>query len=271
MRILGLRRIFFSFLLLFGLLVLCSCGEVRAPETAVVTPSPAAAEVPGEVEVSPTPEVVAAADSIEEPAGAALLEVLTGEATFYYFTNFQNGHSYEVEDWEFEGEYLDLSGLLESYSDENVTWQVSEFSVVDMDGDGVPEVVVELFPAYVMHFVFHYEDGTVYGALFSHRGLGGLKKDGSFTGSGGAAHTSVDQLEFVDGVCRRVTLGNTDGAELDENGSWQGICYIDGERVSEEAFFAFWDEYDAKEDAVWYAYDEESLAELFSAAWETAA
>jgi hypothetical protein len=61
------------------------------------------------------------------------------------------------------------------------------FCVVDMDRDGVPEVVVEVGHNFDGgYLVLRYEDGGVYGYLFGHRSMQMLKKDGSYHGSNGA-------------------------------------------------------------------------------------
>ena len=69
-----------------------------------------------------------------------------------------------------------------------------DFAVVDMDGDGVPEVVLMYDPGELK--VFRVEKGTIYGYDFSFRGMNGIKADGTFYWSNDAGSSGVGKQTF---------------------------------------------------------------------------
>ncbi|MDP4090735.1 MAG: hypothetical protein Q8930_15905 [Bacillota bacterium] len=77
-----------------------------------------------------------------------------------------------------EGKYYDPT-LKETYKS---TLKVTQFTMVNIDGDTIPEVVVKLsegdLPIY--YEIFHYMNDTVYGYLMSIAGTINLKADGTF-------------------------------------------------------------------------------------------
>lgn len=74
--------------------------------------------------------------------------------------------------------------------------QADYFMIVDMDGDGTKEVVLECSPESTQ--VLHYEDGEVYSYQFVFRGMKRILKSGIYEGSDGAASTSYYRLTELD-------------------------------------------------------------------------
>lgn len=70
--------------------------------------------------------------------------------------------------------------------------QADYFMIVDMDGDGADEIVLECTPESVQ--VLHYEEGTVYSYQFVFRGMKRIHSNGIYEGSNGAANTSYHRL-----------------------------------------------------------------------------
>lgn len=66
------------------------------------------------------------------------------------------------------------------------------FMIVDMDGDGLEEVVLECSPGASQ--VLHYEEGEVYSYQFGIRGMKKIRNNGIYEGSNGAASTSYHRL-----------------------------------------------------------------------------
>jgi hypothetical protein len=66
-------------------------------------------------------------------------------------------------------DYCNDNGLEEKYL---------RFAIVDLDGDGIPEIVLE-HPHGIIR-ILRYENGTVYGFTFSNRAMNNIKKDGTF-------------------------------------------------------------------------------------------
>ena len=88
-----------------------------------------------------------------------------------------------------------LSDFLSHNKGPDYIIHVTQFAIVDMDGDGMPEVILEIFPG-GDRLVLHYRNGRVFGNGFPYRGLRFLKTDGTFYTSGGAATGSITRLRF---------------------------------------------------------------------------
>lgn len=86
--------------------------------------------------------------------------------------------------------------LSEIAAEDQSTMSLPKFAVVDMDGDELPEVVYQRGD-YMGFIVLRYKDGDIYGYDVNYRGLTGLKKDGSYSMSGGSSNTSVGKMRFL--------------------------------------------------------------------------
>ncbi|MCM1496289.1 MAG: hypothetical protein NC089_10900 [Bacteroides sp.] len=71
-------------------------------------------------------------------------------------------------------------------------YSVSRFMLVDMNGDGAEEVVMECMPESTQ--VLYYEDGVVYNYQFVFRGMKRIHTNGVYEGSNGAASTYFYRL-----------------------------------------------------------------------------
>jgi hypothetical protein len=71
-----------------------------------------------------------------------------------------------------------------------------QFAVVDLDGDGVSEIVlaIENYNGFV---ILRYKESKVYGFIVSYRTMYNLKMDGSFMASNGASDYSVGKILFI--------------------------------------------------------------------------
>ncbi len=99
------------------------------------------------------------------------------------------------------------------------------FTVVDMDGDAAPEVVIELGDRIVLHC----EDNTVHAYTFGVREMQWIRKDGSYHGSNGAASGAYLRVKKFHGTSYETeTLG-----EYDEQA---GTYTVAGKPVSKEEF-----------------------------------
>ncbi|MCL1993751.1 MAG: hypothetical protein FWG66_12485 [Spirochaetes bacterium] len=189
------------------------------------------------------------------PAGeasmAALREALLGERPFV--------------NWDGSREYL--PGYVASFGHYffGATpdfFDVFEFALVDMDGDGIVEVILSSFRIDSIH-VLHYYGGDVFISHHGIRSLGGLKTDGSFRWSSGAANNGVARLAFNAGHAYQITV-----AAQDTRREWGSDEIIEDHRIAGEpaslqevmAFFAL---HDAKECAPWFPLTEENIARFF--------
>ena len=140
---------------------------------------------------------------------------------------------------------------------------VERFAVVDMDGDGIPEVVLDFQMIWVGVEVLHYEDGKVYG--FNRPYMAALARDGTYDGNASFAPynvqfyktTSVKKDAYKEESLAHIEY-TADGGDIDIT------SYRIGEsEVTEEEFNAFVGKiYDhiQENEAVWHDYNDTSIA-----------
>ncbi|MDF2611445.1 MAG: putative secreted protein [Lachnospiraceae bacterium] len=121
-----------------------------------------------------------------------------------------------------------------------------QYAVVDLDQDGIPEVVVNLSSGSDGWFkVLRFHEGTVYGYSFVFRGFQLPKTDGTYMGSSGAADNTIMRLSF-DGInVIENCLGSTTSSEEEV------IYSIGGEQVPEEEYNSFMIKYYNAQDVRW--------------------
>jgi hypothetical protein len=137
-------------------------------------------------------------------------------------------------------------------------FKVTHFTVVDMDGDKIPEVVLELTPGEnpnpEFYEVLHYMNGSVYGYIQVYRGLENLKTDGTFGWSSGAFNNGYGKLRFESNACETDILGYKDTI-IDDNRTY----FIKNKPVTEEAYNSFRKEEEGKKDVVWYEFSQKNI------------
>ena len=118
-----------------------------------------------------------------------------------------------------------------------------EYAVVDMDSDGIPEVILNI--SNFMKFVFHYDDGIVFSHIFGIKCMNGVKKDGSF-GWGYAAYNGWSTIEFSRGeyIITEYAICNKNKNPI--------LYTVYREQVTKEEYEAFRVLQDEKEDVVWF-------------------
>ena len=132
----------------------------------------------------------------------------------------------------------------------------AEYTVVDLNGDGEPEIVVGLTignDAYGF-LILHVDKGTAYAYELPYRALTNLKEDGTFSFSSGAADSGVGRLEFSDGGYSVEKLAYSESGDDIQDVSY----HIDGADATEDEFYALIDEQNKKPDAKWQKIDAES-------------
>lgn len=130
-------------------------------------------------------------------------------------------------------------------------FELTRFTVLDMDGDDIPEVILELsvddYPEF--YEVLHYMNGTVYGYNFSYSGLHALKTDGTFHYSNGASDNGYGKLKFKADGYETEILGYMSSTQKNEG---TAISYfINNQQVTKDSYNSFAEEQDNKNDAVW--------------------
>ena len=132
-----------------------------------------------------------------------------------------------------------------------------EFTMVDLDGDGVPEAVVMYDPGKLK--VFHQEEGTVYGFTFGFRAMGGLKKDGSFDWSNSAFYSGVGRLTFSGTNTGNVKIYESiSDSDDDEN----VVYYIYYNQVTSNHSKDFWTAWNNIEEVEWIPFMDDTVHNL---------
>lgn len=221
-------------------------GTSGAPEA---SETPMIDEQPSEAFSEPPDETLSPEDG---EAMAALREVLAGNATLIHVE--QSGGGSPISVHEIKGVYIpDLP--------ENA--QISmDFTVLDLDGDGVREAAVKLDGGVTAFEILHVQDGTVCGSLRYIRSFNDLKADGTFWFSSSAADHGFGRLSFDArgyAAADRITYSQSEGPGFAEN-----MTYVVDHRPATEAeYCAAEAEFFDKEPAEWHALTQENLAAVF--------
>lgn len=250
--------------LLLLTLLLGGCG-VRRTEGAAASPAgtdsaaaPAAVPTATPTE-APTPAAPAAASVSAAPAAAghpvrdAFAAVLAGEAGFF------------STDADTE---LSLSELGRAVSaDSGITAQAVRFTILDLDGDGTPELILGLQVNGDENYgseILRWQDGTVYGYTLWSRAFGALKQDGTFSYSGGAADNGFGTMRFAAGTWSADWITYSQST-FDVNNNMTVSYFVNGAAASEADFTAAIQLQSEKKDAVWSEYTQENLAAQLAA------
>lgn len=136
--------------------------------------------------------------------------------------------------------------------EDGCTAKAIDFAVFDLDGDGMPEIVLEMqYGGDGFYEVFRYTQGKVYGYNLVYRAMENLQKDGSFIGSGGAADNYICKLRFLGDACDTEELI---WSESDLDGS---VLYFDHDvSIDEDTFYAYCGS--LKNDAVRYKFTQKN-------------
>lgn len=154
---------------------------------------------------------------------------------------------------------LSLNDFLTNKEIYGTIFKVTHFTVLDMDGDEVPEVVLELAADNNPEFyeVLHYMDDTVCGYNIVYRGLEGLKADGTFQYSNGAADNGYGKLKFQSNAYETDILGCMKSSQNDDDIT---ISYfINNKSVTKESYNSFIEEQDEKKDVVWHEFFQKNV------------
>ena len=124
------------------------------------------------------------------------------------------------------------------------------YTLVDLDGDGHAEVVVQMDIVSTDRLVLRWEDGIVVGYNFYLRGMNKIWADGTFSFASSAFDFGIGRLSFED----LSGLTNRDSYSLVREvlHCEAGTCYHEGEAVTQEKFDALLAAHDAQPLALWY-------------------
>ena len=147
----------------------------------------------------------------------------------------------------------------------DTTFKLNHFAVLDMDGDKIPEVVLELTSGTNVDFyeVLHYLKGEVNGYIFGIRSLGDIKADGTFVWANSAFYNGFGKLKFQsDGSVTTDNIGYHDSKN--NNGVVTTTSFVNNQSVTEEAYKSFENEQLRKKEAAFYDFSPENIEKELS-------
>ncbi|WP_291635854.1 lysozyme inhibitor LprI family protein, partial [Clostridium sp.] len=153
-----------------------------------------------------------------------------------------------------------LNDILKKQYPGNI-FKVTRFTVIDMDGDKIPEVVLELSNANnnPMFFeILHYMKGVVYGYNIVYRGLEQLKTDGTAWSSSGASDNVCGKLKFESNAYQTDIFGYNKSSQ--NNDGITTAYFINNKPVTKEAFDSFSKEQNVKKDVAWFEFSQKNIA-----------
>lgn len=167
-----------------------------------VQPTPTIAEVPAET----------VASRQESKAIKALRDATSGEQHFF-LTNTE--------------EYVDVYGIKDlggDYFPLDAPMTPTQFAVVDLDWDGIPEIIVELDSEMGgWRMILRYYENEVYGYLYGFRALSTISEDGLVGGSSSASSSSVSRITFEETNVHSYDLSAEDAMAARD--SWQEVAW----------------------------------------------
>lgn len=152
-----------------------------------------------------------------------------------------------------------LNDFLSRNSKYGGTYKVPRFTVLDLDGNQIPELVLELSLDYPEQYeILYCCNGTVYGYNVVYRGFEMLKEDGTYSYANSASDVGVEKIScFKPDSIEKETLGY---AQMASDGINTEISYfIHDASVNKEAFDAFLDQQNEKKDMQWYEFSAENI------------
>lgn len=231
-------------------MLLAGCGKSIQTNTEQQNSKPSSVVSATSNEDTKATDTTTSSDSKDENTNTknlamnAYKAVIQNKAEFYSTDNKQN---------------LYLKDFLTNKKLYDTTFKASRFSVLDMDDDKIPEVVLELTAGDNPEFyeILHYSNGKVYGYFKVYRGLEMLKADGTFWSSGGAYDNECGKLKFNSNAYETDVLGSMKSSQ-----SSKGLTisyFINNKPVSKEAFDSFTKKQNEKKDVDWYELSESNI------------
>jgi hypothetical protein len=189
-----------------------------------------------------------APDSSEDAIIQAYKAVLQNKAEYYSTDNKKD---------------LYINDFLTNQELYKVSFKITHFTVLDMDHDNIPEVVLELtvngnnYPS--MYEILHHTDDKIYGYIQVFKGLELLKTDGTFHYSNGVFDNGYGQMTFSSDSFSTNILGN-----VTPNQDATGISsyLINNNSVSEAAYKSFLNDQSEKKDVDWYEFSQENITAI---------
>ncbi|UKS26601.1 hypothetical protein LOZ80_34660 [Paenibacillus sp. HWE-109] len=156
-----------------------------------------------------------------------------------------------------------LNDLLTNGKVFDAIFKVKRFTLLDLDDDKIPEVVLELATGEYPQFyeILHYLDGSVYGYILGNRQFNSLKVDGTFGWAGSASNNGFGKLRFKKEASEIDDLGYRDSS-FDGKATYTNKFIINDKPVTEESYESFRKKQDDKKDVEWYEFSQQNIEKL---------
>ena len=144
------------------------------------------------------------------------------------------------------------NGYLNELAYDSNPIKTPQFAVVDLDGDGVSEVVLAI-EDYNGFIILRYKENKVYGFIVSYRSMYNLKADGSFMTSSGSSDTSVSKMLFIGDTFFQDDMINSVGGTPDIS------YFIHDMPIDKDTFDKHLDSFDSLPDVEWHDYSNQAI------------
>lgn len=139
-----------------------------------------------------------------------------------------------------------------------------QFTAIDLDGDGVREMVLRLQVGESDFYGFEIlrqQDGQVYGYTLVYRAFMDLKTDGTFSFSSGAADSGFGSVSFPDKFYRIDRIAYSESS-YDAGNELTVSYFVNGQAAAEAEFLSAVEAQNKKEGVLWYEFNEENIASV---------
>lgn len=144
------------------------------------------------------------------------------------------------------------NGYLNELAYDSNPIKTPKFAVVDLDGDGVSEVVLAI-EDYSGFIILRYRESKVYGFIVSYRSMYNLKADGSFMTSSSSSDISVSKMLFIGNTFFQVDMINSVGGTPD-------ITYfLHDMTIDKYTFNKHLDWFDSLPEVEWHDYSKQAI------------
>ena len=169
-------------------------------------------------------------------------EVLRNEAEFY------NTDHYATEKNVYIRNYMEAKDIYES--------DIYKFAVVDMDGDGIPEIAIE---TQEFTLILRYESNTVYGFDFNFRHMYNIRKDGSYVWNAGADNAGTNKIQFFGAEYSEISIESYEDIYDEDGDLVETIFLVNSISVTEEEYNLFVKQRDKIETVSSFELNEENI------------
>ena len=125
------------------------------------------------------------------------------------------------------------------------------FAMLDMNGNGIPEIIIEMAHTQLIYLILHYYNGEIFGHDFVFRSMNNIKTDGTFRNSFGGS-LGVARLEFNKGIYDYVFIYQISYGWSDYNE--ETVMLLNGVEISSKEFITWDDFQNAKECVTWHPF-----------------